>query len=152
MPTMEFSKWFPKYYSVIRMTNFSVCTHTATLPSFILRLSIDPLYSVLRMVYFGSYSITAAIFLRRPYSAYRQLTHNMTRDCSLNSPQKYEFRTCCVQKLFLFCFCFGIQNDICTQNVLNLYFSRNSMNNILWVTWCKNKANWKKFTCSLREY
>ena len=26
-----------------------------------------------------------------------QVTHNMTRDCSLNSPKK--FRTCCVQKL-----------------------------------------------------
>ena len=69
------------------MTNFSVCTHTATLPSFIFRLSIDPLYSVLHIVNFGSYSITAAIFLRRPYSACLQLTHNMTRDCSLNSPK-----------------------------------------------------------------
>ena len=42
-------------------------------------------------------------------------------------PQKHKFRTCCVQKLF---FCFDIQNNICTQHVLNLYFSGNSMNNL----------------------
>ena len=29
-----------------------------------------------------------------------------------------------------FCFCFDIQNNICTQHVLNLYFSGNSMNNL----------------------
>ena len=43
-------------------------------------------------------------------------------------PEKYKFRTCCVQKLF---FCFDIQKNICTQHVLNLYFSGNSMNNLL---------------------
>ena len=42
--------------------------------------------------------------------------------------EKYKFRTCCVQKLF---FCFDIQNNICTQHVLNLYFSGDSMNNLL---------------------
>ena len=45
-------------------------------------------------------------------------------------PKKYKFRTCCVQKLFFFCFCFDIQNNICTQHVLNLYFLGNSMNNL----------------------
>ena len=45
-------------------------------------------------------------------------------------PKKYKFTTCCVQKLF-FCFCFDIQNNICTQHVVNLYFSGNSMNNLL---------------------
>ena len=44
-------------------------------------------------------------------------------------PKKYKFTTCCVQKLF-FCFCFDIQNNICTQHVVNLYFSGNSMNNL----------------------
>ena len=70
-------------------------------------------------------------------------------------PEKYNFRTCCVQKL-IFCFCFDIQNNICTQHVLNLYFLGNSMNNLssycgltdsrirasdtdLPVTWSKNK-------------
>ena len=126
-----------------------MCTHTATLPSFILRLSIDPLYSVLRIVYFGSYSITAAIFLRRPYSACRQLMHNMTRDCSLNSPQKYKFRTCFVQ--ILFWMSKQKQNNFCTQHVLNLYFSGEFNEQslvILWVNWCKNEGFWKRFTCN----
>ena len=39
---------------------------------------------------------------------------------------KSKFTTCCVQKLF----CFDIQNNICTQHVVNLYFSWNSMNNL----------------------
>ena len=43
--------------------------------------------------------------------------------------EKYKFTTCCVQKLF-FCFCFDIQNNICTQHVVNLYFSWKSMNNL----------------------
>ena len=49
-----------------------------------------------------------------------QLTHNMTRDCSLISKKNTLF----------FCFCFDIQNNICTQHVVNLYFSWNSMNNL----------------------
>ena len=48
----------------------------------------------------------------------------------IESPKKYQFRTCCVQKLFLFCFCFDIQNNICTQDYMNLYLSGNSMNNL----------------------
>ena len=62
-----------------------------------------------------------------PLSFLNQLTHKMTKDCLLNSPK---FRTCCVQIL-----CWMSkqkQNKIfCTQHVLNLYFSGNSMNNIL---------------------
>ena len=42
--------------------------------------------------------------------------------------EKYKFRTCCVQKLF---FCFDIQNNICTQHGLNLYFYCNSINDLL---------------------
>ena len=59
-----------------------------------------------------------------------QLTHNMTTDCSLN----YEFSTRKIQVQNMLCtkivFCFDIQNNICTQHVLNLYFSCNSMNNL----------------------
>ena len=82
-----------------------------------------------------------------------QVTHNMTRDCLLNSPQKYKFRTYCVQNLF-FCFWFDIQNIICTQHVLKLYFSGDSMNNLssylqYLVIWCKNKGFWKRFTCTV---
>jgi hypothetical protein len=41
--------------------------------------------------------------------------------------EKYKLTTCCVQKMF---FCFDIQNNICTQHVVNLYFSWNSTNNL----------------------
>ena len=42
---------------------------------------------------------------------------------------KYRLTTCCVQKLY-FCFCFDIQNNICTQHFVDFYFSSNSMNNL----------------------
>ena len=44
-------------------------------------------------------------------------------------PEKHMFRACCVQKLY-FCFCFDIQNNICTQHFVDFYFSSNSMNNL----------------------
>ena len=47
-------------------------------------------------------------------------------------------------------FCFDIKNNICTQHGVNLYFSGNSINNlvILRVNWFKNKSFWKRFTCT----
>ena len=48
-----------------------------------------------------------------------QLTHNMTIDCSLN----YKFSTRKLQVQYMlctqivFCFCFDIQNNLCTQHV-----------------------------------
>ena len=55
-----------------------------------------------------------------------QLTHNLTRDCSLNS-QKNTSSEHVVYK-----YCFECQKKKkCTQHVLNMYFSRNSMNNLL---------------------
>ena len=38
--------------------------------------------------------------------------------------EKYKFTK------IVFLFCFDIQNNICTQHVVNLYFSWNSMNNL----------------------
>ena len=61
---------------------------------------------------------------------------------------KIQVHKCCVQKLF---FCFGIQNNICTQHVLNLYFSGNSMNNLL-PCWRKNEGFWKRFTCMTSQF
>ena len=51
----------------------------------------------------------------------------MTRDCSLNFPKN----TSCEHVVYNNCFCFDIQNNIYTQHVLNLYFSGDSMNNLL---------------------
>ena len=93
-------------------------------------VAILPSYLMIPRGHFDLYSIRLQVNLFQKPSFLHQLTHNMTRDCSLNSPEKYKFRTCCVQKLF-FCFCFEIQNNICTQHVVNLYFSWNSMNNLL---------------------
>jgi hypothetical protein len=63
-----------------------------------------------------------------------QLIHNMRTDCSLN----YEFSTRKIQVQNMLCtkivFCFDIQNNFCTQHVLNLHFSywtHDSMNNLL---------------------
>ena len=45
--------------------------------------------------------------------------------------EKYKVQNMlCTKIVFLF-FCFDIQNNICTQHVVNLYFLGNSMNNIL---------------------
>ena len=90
-----------------------------------------------------------------------QLTHNMTTDCSMI----YEFstwkfqaqkmsRTCSVHKLF---FCFYIQNYLCAKHVPDMFWAWNfhvlnlQINEtifvIFWVSWCKNKCFWKRFTC-----
>ena len=42
-------------------------------------------------------------------------------------PKKYKFTTCCVQILFWMS---KQKNNFCTQHVVNLYFSGNSMNNL----------------------
>ena len=44
-------------------------------------------------------------------------------------PEKYKFTTCCVQILFRMSK--QKQNNFCAQHVVNLYFSGNSMNNLL---------------------
>ena len=49
-------------------------------------------------------------------------------------PQKYKFTTGCVQKLY-FSFCFDIQNNICTQHVVNLYFFREFNGQSLVILW-----------------
>ena len=56
-----------------------------------------------------------------------QLTHNMTRDCSLNYKKKNSSEDVVYKNCFFY---FDIQNNICTQHVLNLHFSCNSMNNL----------------------
>ena len=48
-------------------------------------------------------------------------------------------------------FCFDIQNNLCTQHVLLMFracsFHEQSFV-MLWVSWCKNKYLWKRFTCT----
>ena len=74
-----------------------------------------------------------------------QLTHNITKDCSLNS----KVRTCWVHKLFWM----SKQKPICVHNmfwawnyhVLNWWFNEQTFL-ILWVIWCKNKGFWQGLT------
>ena len=65
------------------------------------------------------------IFFRSPPSCISY----MTRDCSLDYKENTSSEHV-VYKNFFVCFCFDIQSNICTQHVLNLYFSCNSMNNL----------------------
>ena len=42
---------------------------------------------------------------------------------------------------------FDIQNNFCTQHVLNWWFNEQSVV-ILWVIWCKSKSFWQLFICN----
>ena len=85
-----------------------------------------------------------------------QLTHNMTKDCSLN----YEFSTSKLQAQYM----------LCTKIVLAVKTKQNCLHNMYWtcsflvcialiiqwtischilrVSWCKNKCFWKRFICN----
>ena len=59
------------------------------------------------------------------HSFSNQLTHNITTDCSLIpdfSTRKIQLQNMLCTNI-VFCFCFGLQNNVCTHHVLNLYFS-----------------------------
>ena len=43
------------------------------------------------------------------------------------------------------------KNNLCTQHVLSMYWTRNSMKNLLSYCWCKNKCFWKRFTCTAQS-
>ena len=67
--------------------------------------------------------------LSQKLSFLNQLTHNVTRDCSLN----YKKSTSSEHVVYKFCFKYqnnNKKNNFCTQHVLNLYFSCNSMKNL----------------------
>ena len=101
------------------------------------------------------------------------LTHNMTKDCSLNyefSTWKFQaqnmLRTCwehvVYKNCFLYLFWYSEQFMYTTfsQHVLNMfascselgifmYWTRNVQSVvILWVNWCKNNYPWQIFTCT----
>ena len=87
------------------------------------------LHCGLRNGYFSSFSANLQVNLCQKHSFLNQLTHNMTTDCSLItdfSTRKIQVQNMLCTK-FVFCFCFGIQNNFCTQYVLNLYFLGDSM-------------------------
>ena len=75
-------------------------------------------------------------------------------DCSWTC----KFSTTKIQVQNMLCtkvvFCFDIQNNFCTQHVLNLYFSRTELV-IPWTSYCglskwfKNECFWHRFTCNI---
>ena len=92
--------------------------------------------------------------LCRKHLFLRHLTHNMTTDCSLN----YEFGTMKLQENSILVLCSSLFM-LCTKNVLNVktennmcgFLALNSIQwiicrHIQWVSWCKNKCFWQKFT------
>ena len=101
------------------------------------------------IVHIGTFQSFLQVNLFQKPSFLHQLTHNMTRDCSLNSPEKYKFRTCCVQILFWMSKQ-KQKNSFCTKHVIKLNFSGEFNEQslvILWLNWCKNEGFWKRFTC-----
>ena len=71
----------------------------------------------------GKFCIQVNLF--QNYSFLNQLTHNMTTDCSLIpdfSTRKIQVENMLCTNI-VFCLCFGLQNNVCTHHVLNLYFS-----------------------------
>ena len=71
------------------------------------------------------------------------LTHNMTRDCSLNPPKNTS------SEHVVYKFCFECQNKKQFLNTTcpKLVFLGGNLF-ILWVNWCKNEGFWKRFTCT----
>ena len=65
-------------------------------------------------------------------------------------------RTCCVQKLFWMSETVSVHNMFSPGrawnfHVLNLQFNEQSVV-ILWVSWCKNKSFWQRFTCKVHIF
>ena len=73
-----------------------------------------------------------------------QLTHNMTRDCSLNSPKNTHLQHVVYKNCVLFLFWHS--NNIFCKLVFFGEFNEQFLV-ILWVNWCKNKSFWQRFTC-----
>ena len=48
----------------------------------------------------------------------------------VNSKKIQVHNMLCIKIVFFVCFCFDIQNNICRQHIVNLYFSWNSMKNL----------------------
>ena len=63
----------------------------------------------------------------------RQLTHNMTKDCSWNYHEKYNRRTWVEHGLPMLC---------------AWSFHGNSIVVILRVNWCRKESFWQRFTCT----
>ena len=100
-----------------------------------------------------TYNCMIQVNLFQKLSFLNQLTHNMTRDCSMNSPKNTR------SKHVVYKYCFECQTKTkkqllyttCCELVFLEEFNAQSLV-ILWVNWCKNEGFWKKFTCTQRNF
>ena len=77
---------------------------------------------------------TVEVNLCQKHLFLHQLTHNITTDCFLNcefSTRKLQVQYMLCTQIGFFCFCFHIQNNLSTQLVVFMYWTRNLMNNLL---------------------
>ena len=86
-------------------------------------------------------------------SLLHHLTHNMTRDCSLNSQKNTSSQHVVYKNCFLFLFGHSKQYlyTTCCELVFFREFDEQSLV-ILWVNWFKNESFWKRFTCIRSDY
>ena len=76
----------------------------------------------------ASEKVTVQVNLCQKHSFLNQLTHNMTKDCSLNSLKLQVQNMLCTN--IVLNVKTKTKNNFCTQHVLNLYFGGDSMNNL----------------------
>ena len=88
-----------------------------------------------------TYNCMIQVNLFQKLSFLNQLTHNMTRDCSLNSPKNTSSHHVVYNNCFCFCFLYWHSKQYlcktCCELVLFREFNEQSLV-ILWVNWCKN--------------
>ena len=72
-----------------------------------------------------------------------ELTHNVTKNCSLN----YEFSTWKLHVVYINCSeCQNKNKQFVSTTCSFLVHEQYVV--ILWVSWCKNKCFWQRFTCT----
>ena len=88
--------------------------------------------------------------LRQKLSFLNQLTHNRVRDCSLSFPRKIQAHNMLCTKIVFLIFVLIFKTVFVF--FLNLYFSLNSMSNLLsycgLFSWCENKSFYQRYTCT----
>ena len=83
------------------------------------------------------------------WSFLHQLTHNMTRYCSLNSRENTSSEHFVYKNYFLLLFWHSKQYlyTTCSEVVFFREFNELSLV-ILWINWFKNESFWHRFTCN----
>ena len=120
---------------------FGKMPHLHTSPRVTINLHFKPLK--------GEESKLLQVNLLQNLSFLNQLTHNMTRDCSLISKKNTSSQHVLYKNCFLFLFWHSKQYLYTTRCDLVFFLEFNEQSLVLlWVNWCKNEGFWKRFTCT----